>query len=208
MIGFLSGKIKLIGEDFIILQTDGGVGYTVFCLGTFLAKISLKQEVEIFIETIVKEDSITLFGFQSFKELTWFQSFIKVSGIGSRTALSILSAFPINDIIFAIENAQPDFFTSIKGIGEKVATRVINEMKKEPKKNTAILTTTIVAGKVEETPQNSSISNAVGEAILVLEALGYQKPAAYKAAISIFNENPEISINDLVKLSLKKITSA
>ena len=41
MIGFLSGKIKLIGEDFIILQTDGGVGYTVFCLGTFLAKISL-----------------------------------------------------------------------------------------------------------------------------------------------------------------------
>ena len=66
----------------------------------------------------------------------------------------------------------------------------------------------IVAGKVEETPQNSSISNAVGEAILVLEALGYQKPIAYKAAIAIFNEKPEISINDLVKLSLKKITSA
>lgn len=209
MISYLKGKIVSIGEDFIFIHTSGGVGYCVFCSSSFLAKTTLNEEREIFVETIVREDAITLFGFATFKELIWFKSFLKVAGIGARTALAILSAFKINDIIFAIENEQKNFFTSISGIGEKVASRIISEMKKEPKKNTSILTTTLVLnGTKEEIQMSGKIENStIQDAILALEALGFPRSTGYTACIKIINENNNIDLNSLIKLALKTLNS-
>lgn len=208
MIGYLEGKVKALGEDWLIIKTEGGVGYTVFSPATLLAKASLEQNLSIFIETIVREDSITLFGFASFKELAWFKSLLKVSGVGAKTALLILSSFQIGDIIYAIENEQKDFFTSVSGIGEKLAVRLVNEMKKEPKKNTQIITSTIISNykHEEETPQISVKSSVVRDATLALEALGFQKYASNTACLAIFNENPKIELNELIKLALKRLT--
>ena len=207
MISFLHGNVIVIGEDFICIQTSGGVGYNVFCPSGFLAKITLNAEIKLFIETIVREDAITLFGFETFKELTWFKSFLKVSGVGAKTTLSILSAFKINEIIYAIESANAEFFTSVSGIGEKVATRIITEMKKEPKKNTIINSTTLVLNKIIEEEVQTQISNIVNECILALESLGYNRSISYKVVLAIFSENPTISLNDLIKLALKKINT-
>ena len=209
MISYLSGKIVVLGEDFIFLQTSGGVGYSVFCTSSFLAKAAINDVKELFIETIVREDAITLFGFESFKELTWFKSFLKVAGIGAKTGLSILSSFKINDIIFAIENEQKNFFTSVSGIGEKVASRIISEMKKEPKKNTSILTTTLVLnGLKEEMHSSSKLENdIIKDAILALEALGFARNLSYSACIKIINENKNIDLNSIIKLALKNLNT-
>jgi Holliday junction DNA helicase RuvA len=207
MIGFLEGEIKAIGEDFLLVKTSGGVGYVVFCPAGILAKQSLGNSTSLFIETIVKEDSITLFGFETYKELIWFRSLLKVSGVGAKIALLILSSFKINDIIFAIENGQKDFFTSISGVGDKLAVRLAGEMKKEPKKNASVLTSTLISNythEEEKAPESASF-NLVRDASLALESLGFAKQNAYSVCLSAFNENPQISLSDLIKLGLKNL---
>jgi Holliday junction DNA helicase RuvA len=205
MIGFLEGVVRAIGEDFLLIQTSGGVGYTAFCPAGVLAKQSLGGTASLFIETIVKEDSITLFGFETYKDLIWFRSLLKVSGVGSKIALLMLSSFKVNDIIFAIENEQKSFFTSVSGVGEKLAVRLITEMKKEPKKNTTNLTSTLVLNHIheEEKPSESSTFNLVRDASLAMESLGFSRQSSYSACLSVFNENPQISLSNLIKAGLK-----
>jgi Holliday junction DNA helicase RuvA len=207
MIGFIEGRIKVITEDCLVILSTGGVGYSIFCPSGILAKKSLNDEASLFVETIVKEDSITLFGFENYKDLIWFRSLLKVSGVGSKTALLILSSFKVADIIFAIENEQKEIFTSVSGIGEKLALRLINEMKKEPKKNTAILTSTLISGYNHEQEKEvaTTVNSIVKDASLALESLGFTRQATFGICNSIFNQNPQISLNDLIKQSLKAL---
>lgn len=208
MIGFIEGDVKIVGEDFLMIQTAGGVGYNVFVTSTLLSQVSINSKVSLFVETLVKEDSITLFGFQAYQELIWFKSLIKVSGVGSRIAMLILSSFKMIDIISALENQDKEFFTSISGIGEKLAIRLVNELKKEPKKNanTMLSVSLEKLEKVEEVKVSTSSSvSLVKDASSALESLGFAKNLAHSVALKIFTENQDITLNDLIKLSLKSL---
>lgn len=208
MISGLEGKIDIIAEDFFSLKIGGGISYLIYTPASYIAKFSLGMHVKLFIETIVKEDSITLYGFFTFHELLWFKSLLKVAGVGPRVALSILSSFQIKDIKFAIENVQKEFFTSISGIGEKVATRIIHELKKEPAKisaslNAAILEKTetdITHEKMEE-----NFSSSLKDAVSALENLGFNKSACYSVVGTILAENRNLSFADIIKRALKEL---
>jgi Holliday junction DNA helicase RuvA len=207
MIGFIEGEVKIIAEDSLVIKTSGGVGYTVFTPSTIIAKTTLNEKVNLFIETIVKEDSITLFGFLSHVELLWFRSLLKVSGVGARIALLILSSFKVGDIVLAIETQDKEAFTTVSGIGEKLAIRLITELKKEPKKNTGIrLSTTIY--EYEEDVENTKeykTNTIIKEASLALESLGFHRSSIQNVVLKLYEENPSASLSEIIKLSLKQL---
>lgn len=210
MISVLEGKVDIIGEDFISIKTSGGVSYLVFALYPIISKLSIGLNIKLFIETIVKEESITLYGFMNFKDVIWFRSFVKISGIGPKLAILILSSFGLQDIIFAIENGQKDFFTSVSGIGEKVAARIVTEMKKDPTKNSIILNSTLLEHHEAIDDSSGTIihSEIIQDAVLALEALGFSKSSVYQIVMNLASSNQGITLHEIIRLSLKKIQNS
>ena len=145
MIGKLIGIVDTIMLDYIILDVNG-VGYKVFCSGKVIDKLQVKDKVSLFIETIVREDSITLFGFFRQEEQDCFNMLCKVSGVGSKVAIKIMNTATVEEIINAISNDNKDIFCRASGVGPKVAVRIINELKSSIKSfgNITIETTTII----------------------------------------------------------------
>lgn len=126
MIGFLSGIVRSIqGHQAIILVN--GVGYTV-SLPTNL-HILTDQKLDLFIHTHVREDALTLFGFKDEASLALFENLLTVSGVGPKSAQSIISAASPEVIKSAIEKSNLNFFTAISGIGKKGAQKIIIELK-------------------------------------------------------------------------------
>ena len=130
MIGKLRGKIDSIHEDKLILDVNG-VGYNIYASSKTLSILDNKssQEISLIIETIVREDHIHLYGFNSSVEKNWFNELCKVKGVGSKVALRILGFLLIDDIILAINSADKSLFSKIPGIGPKLALRIVSELK-------------------------------------------------------------------------------
>ncbi len=136
MIGFLSGIVRSIrGHQAIILV--GGVGYSV-SLPTNLAVLP-DQKLDLFIHTHVREDALTLFGFKDEPSLDLFEKLLTVSGVGPKSAQTIISAGSAEVIKKAIETTNLNFFTAISGIGKKSAQKIIIELKSKFSKNEADL---------------------------------------------------------------------
>ena len=127
MIGYLRGKIidKRANEVWLDVA---GVGYRVKTQSSNV-KCQNGEEVELYIHTAVREDAITLYGFESREDLELFEMLIEVSGVGPKTAMEIVSASSADQIVNAIRQADVAFFGRIKGIGKKSAQRIIIDLK-------------------------------------------------------------------------------
>ena len=128
MIGKLTGKVDSIFEDYLILDVNG-VGYRVFCSSSTLANIELNSNISLLIETIVKEDSINLFGFLTSIDKELFGILCKVNGIGVKMALKIMGTLTLEEIITAIDTEDSKMFCRAPGVGQKIASRIIIELK-------------------------------------------------------------------------------
>ncbi len=124
MIGFLSGVVQKISKDQSLIKV-GGVGYLVH----HPARYSLDGQVELYIHTHVREDAITLFGFLNLDELNFYNLLTSVSGIGAKTALSILNVASVEELKKMVSEGKLVFFTSIPGIGKKTAQRLLIDLK-------------------------------------------------------------------------------
>jgi len=128
MIALLKGKIELKTNKFIILDV-GGVGYKVFCSIAVLEKLGNKgEDTKLFIHLHSRENILDLYGFQSFKELDFFEMLISISGIGPKAGLAILSIASLRDLKTSIASGQVSLLTKVSGIGKKTAERVILEL--------------------------------------------------------------------------------
>lgn len=129
MIGKLKGKVVNIHQDNLFLDVHD-VGYRIHVpLKTLAGTASLGNSLELFIHTYVREDALSLYGFETSEELFLFEKLLSISGIGARSALSIISAGSVEDISRAVIDADVDFFESISGIGKKSAQRIIVDLK-------------------------------------------------------------------------------
>jgi Holliday junction DNA helicase RuvA len=129
MIAHLKGNIFSQTEDSVVLDV-GGVGYDVHLSSQTLERIaSLPRPLSLIIYTVVREDSITLFGFLSQREKTLFLRLISVSGIGPKLAMNILSGIHSEDLIQAIHREDLVRLNAIPGVGKKTAERMIVELK-------------------------------------------------------------------------------
>ena len=191
MIGFLKGKIIFSKPTNLLLDVNG-VGYSVnISINTF-EKISSKTDVQLFIHTNVKEDSITLYGFYTEYEKEMFELLISISGIGPKLALSLLSGIEANDLKEAIGIGDISRIVAIPGIGRKTAERLILELK----------------GKVSSISESAETEKDRGvkqEAISALTTLGYNFATAEKVVRKILSASPSIAIEELIKKSLGEL---
>ena len=126
MIGFLRGQVRFVEDDFIILLV-GGVGYKVWLSGEDILKCKVDGEVEVFIESVIREDAFDLYGFLSMEAKSLFIKLRSVKGVGPKTSLAIL-CLGVNEVFSAIKNQDVKFLSKASGLGKKGAERIILEL--------------------------------------------------------------------------------
>ncbi len=134
MIYSLQGTISEKEKDFIVIETNG-VSFQIFVSGFLLEKIKLNQNIKILTYLEVKEDALTLYGFENKTELKYFKFLVAISGIGPKSAINILSLIRLEDLERAVLNEKIDILTKVSGIGKKTAQRIILEFKEKINKN-------------------------------------------------------------------------
>lgn len=190
MIGYISGKIISKKPTKIIVDVNG-VGYLInISIGTF-EKIADKEEVSLYTYLSVKEDSLDLYGFYSSSEKEMFELLISVSGIGPKTAQSILSGIQIEDLRDAIKTGNISRLISAPGIGRKTAERIIIELRDKVDSITEI-----------KEGISAGASSLRSDAIAALVNLGYNQKIADRTVRSITESNPNILIEDLIREAL------
>lgn len=186
MIGNLKGTIINIDDKSIILEVGGsesGIGYELLAPLSFLLKLKVSDIINIPVHTHVREDQITLFGFENISEKELFRKLTSVSGVGPKSALTMLSIATPNTIIRAIESGSSDNFPKTPGIGKKTLEKMILDLK----------------GKFDNIIIENE-SEDMRNAKLALETLGYN---ARDISQTLSTLHPELSMSDLIKESLK-----
>lgn len=195
MITCLKGKIIQKSPTSTVLDV-GGIGYLLhISMNTFENLPPIDKDTFIYTEMIVREDSITLYGFHSEGERQLFRLLISVSGIGPKSGIGILSGVSLNDFKSAILTANTTLLQKLPGIGKKTAERLILELKDKFSK----------LNHVEGNESRSIQNDTVEEAVLALESLGYNKNMATKTVNSALKQlnSENFTSQDLIKLALK-----
>jgi len=192
MIAHIKGLLIEKSPTEVVIEVNG-IGYSInISLNTF-SKLGNNENIKLFTHQIIKEDSHSLYGFFEKSERFLFVKLISVSGVGASTARTMLSSLSPNEIISAISNGDVKLIQSIKGIGLKTAQRIILELRDKLNLVGDDQTTDLI--------QNSSVS----EAISALEVLGYSNKQTNKVVSQIYNENPGIDVESLIKKALNKL---
>ena len=213
MIAKLRGIIDSVGEDYCVIDVNG-VGYLVAASVKTLSKLGRGAEVSLLIETIVREDSISLYGFFDLLEKEWFNTLTKVQGVGAKVCLSILSALTPLQIAQAVSAQDKNSFTRANGVGPKLAARLVTELKDK----IVTIPVTEFAKEVDmnlnpEQESENYADSLIGrdenpmrmeDAISALVNLGYQRLEAYKAVNKAAAENPDADVAALIKNALKE----
>ncbi len=129
MISYLIGNAKLKGVNYLIVMTSGGVGYKVFVPADLITSSIIDKPLSLFTHTHVKEDALDLYGFPTLEDLSMFELFLGVSGIGPKTALNIFSNGKLPKIKEAIVKGDVEFFMTVPRLGRKNAQKIIIELR-------------------------------------------------------------------------------
>ena len=193
MISYIEGNIQEITPTYIILDCNG-MGYLLnISLTTFSNLESrLDSKIKLFTHLHIREDAHTLYGFFEKEERKIFRLLLSVSGVGASTSMMILSSLNSFEITQAIALEDINTLKSIKGIGLKSAQRIIIDLKDKIKD---------VNTKDNNLIDNHNINKK--QALSALETLGFSVKQSNKILDQILAENPSISVEELIKLSLK-----
>lgn len=203
MIGKLRGVIDSYGDEHVILDVQG-VGYLVHCSSRTLQALPQAGEAAtLFIETIVREDMIRLFGFASALEKDWFNILLGVQGVGQKVALAILSTLKPGELANAIAMKDKAAIARTSGVGPKLAERICVELKdKAPAFGSIDPAVAKLAGEADE----DRVKGPLKDAISALVNLGYGQPqaaAAVAAASKALGE--EAAVSALIRQGLKEL---
>src|SRR5260370_12550769 len=162
MIGKLTGTLDSYGEDFIIVDV-GGVGYGVHCSARTLQALPARGDsVVIAMETHVGEDEIRLFGFITPVEREWFRLLQTVQGVGTKVALSVLGTLAPADLASAIALRDKAMIARSPGVGQKVAERIVTEVKDKAPAYAAVDPAVIrLSGAIHTRPAPQPVADAI-----------------------------------------------
>lgn len=214
MIAKLRGIIDSFGEDSVIVDVNG-VGYLVYASSRTLSKLVKGSEATLFIETVVREDSISLFGFASALEKEWFLTLTKVQGVGSKVCLSILSVLTPAQLAQAVAAQDKASFSRASGVGPKLAARIVTELKgkmvglpvgADTADYAAAAGMDETAGQAAAAEEDAS-QRQTEDAVSALVNLGYQRIDAYQAVQRAAGKNLGAGVSELIKLALKEFAS-
>ncbi len=201
MIGKLTGRLDSISDNGAIIDV-GGVGYSVFTSSRTMSQLgSIGEVVTVLVETHVREDHIHLYAFYSDDEKRWFQTLQTVQGVGSKAALAILSALTSEDIMNSLLSEDKTMFVRADGVGQKLATRIVSELKDK--------VDGFFAGKVDNIETATSQDNSlIADAISAMVNLGFSRFEAQKAVSKASNYKANIeTLDKLIAATLKELAS-
>lgn len=195
MYSYIKGSLASKTQDKAVIDV-GGVGYLIYIpFSTYQTLPELNETVKLNTYLAVREDSMTLYGFNSNEELRIFELLISVSGIGPKLAVGILSDITAADFSVAVITDDVNRLTKISGIGKKTAQRMIIELKDKMKAET-------IESMPNEPVIRSVVNNEIEEAISALQVLGYNNKDAVDMVNKTYKEG--MSIEEIIKESLKR----
>jgi Holliday junction DNA helicase RuvA len=204
MIAKLRGTVDALGEDWAVIDVNG-VGYLLSCPGRTLGALKVGQPAVLAVETQVREDRIQLFGFVDAAERDWFRLLQTVQGVGGRVALAILSALAPDKLVQVIAAGDRAALTRADGVGPKLATRVLAELKD---KAGGIALGQLAKAAKPGKPDAAATGRAANlDAVSALVNLGYGRAEAFGAIAAASQTLGErASIDALIKAGLKELS--
>lgn len=199
MIDYIKGELTELTPALATVEA-AGVGYGLnISLNTFSA-IQGKKEVKLYVHEAIREDAYVLFGFVNKKEREMFELLITVNGVGANTARMMLSGMSISELCNAISTGNARLIQGIKGIGKMTAQRIIVDLRD---KIVALgIADGIPAGGQMIAPVNNQVKD---EAVSALTMLGFAPAPTQKVVLQILQEQPDLPVEQVVKLALKQI---
>lgn len=206
MIGKLSGIIDTFADGYLILDVQG-VGYLVKASQRTLGRIGQKGEpASLLIETAVREDAITLYGFADAAEQSWFKLLTSVQGVGAKAGLSILSVCPPEKVGLAIAAQDKAILTQADGVGPKLATRILTELKDKAANMDISFPAGTSASKNLKESKEGADTGINQDAVSALINLGYARADAYTAVMSAAAKAND-NLQDLIRVALKELSA-
>lgn len=204
MIEYIKGELVELSPALAVVEAHG-VGYGLnISLNTY-SVIQGKQSVKLFVQEAImtggRDDNYTLYGFATKQERSLYRLLITVSGVGANTARMILSSLTPAELCNVIANGDDKMLKTVKGIGLKTAQRIIVDLKDK----------IVQSGITEELhvssqPATANVNNAVkDEAVGALTMLGFSPAPSAKVVVAILTEQPDLPVEQVVKLALKQI---
>ena len=205
MIAKLFGQIDTIGVDYAVIDVNG-VGYLVFCSRKLLDVLKLGQKQTLFVETHMREDHIHLYGFASESERTTFRLLTSVQGVGPKSALAIQSALTVHEIAQSIQQEQKNLLMKANGIGAKLATRIVMELKDKWVADISLAT----LPKTNDAEKDGSTLPAkiTDDAVSALLNLGYRRSDVLRAIDQVTRKNPssDWTLSILIRHALAELS--
>ncbi len=200
MIGKLSGRIDSVSGSRVIIDV-GGVGYVVACSARTLRAIGgVGEAASLRIETLVREDAISLYGFADALEQDWFNLLTTVQGVGAKVAMAILGSLSPEQLGQAIAAQDKTMLTQADGVGPKLALRLITELKDKVPAFAAVPMRSVSGGPASVPP------SVQGDALSALLNLGYRRAEAFTAIAAASQKDPEAKLDALIRASLLELS--
>jgi len=204
MIARLKGIVDEIGDDWVVIDVNG-VGYLVFASARTLGKLVVGEATVIFIETHVREDHIHLYGFADAIDRDWFKLLTTVQGVGAKVGLALQGVLSPDEVSRAIMSGDKTAITRAPGVGPKLASRIISELK--DKVGSLTLGQTLQA-EVGAGSSGGAVGapNDISDAVSALVNLGYSPSQALGVVSEASNELGEVAtVGALIKAGLAKL---
>lgn len=204
MLAYIKGNLEMKMTGYVVIDV-GGLGYKVFMSDVAIEKIgNIGETVKVHTYYRVREDDISIYGFNTLEELKMFELLISVSGVGAKTALTMLAVCEPSEFALAVISEDVKTLTQIPGIGAKSAQRIILELKDKITKeqqiekiNEQISNQQKQEDKIQVALENN---NKIAEAMAALQVLGYNKKEIEKAFSKL--DKKELSTEELIKKGL------
>lgn len=196
MFAYIEGKFVMSAPPVAVIDVNG-VGFSISTSMYTLGNLKTGEKVRLHTYLSVREDALELFGFLTEEELRCFKMLISISGVGPKAALSILSSTTPANLALAIATEDNKVLTNAQGVGKKLASRIILELKDKMLKSG----TEISSGDLQM-PAMPAAGGAEAEAVEALMVLGYSKPEALKAVGGVPAGS---TVEDIIRYALKNL---
>jgi Holliday junction DNA helicase RuvA len=199
MISHIQGILEHKDKDFVIVDVSG-IGYKIYAPSSTLNQLpNPGDKVKIHTEQVVREDSITLYGFILKEERNLFNSLLTVSGVGPKSAMAMIAGIPLDKLVTAIIQGNYSLITSVPGIGSKTAQKIVIDLKEKLAKSYGAKPIELMGGMRGE-------ANLISDALSALITLGYSPREAREA---IMNSKMDLdkakSVEEILKVALKTL---
>lgn len=196
MFAYIKGSLEQKSNNYVVIDV-GGIGYKIFMATKAIEALGeIGQVVKVHTHYYVREDNISLYGFNTNEELRMFELLLQVSGIGAKSAIAMLSEISPSSFVLAVISDDISQLVKIPGIGKKTAARIVLELKDKLKTEEAIT-------KTEEVKLSITNEEETSEAIAALQVLGYTKREIEKALENIDTKN--LQLEEIIKQGLKNL---